>query len=225
MGSRSARAGATLMTLLSPGRGAFARAWIEPTKRNDASGTNMKGRRLQIVRRRGELSRREVWQQSCRSHERKHLWTSYSCSLFVIMAICLTAGLASATAEQAPPASSTSVSVSTSTPSWPRVFDRNGTHVVIYQPQLKAWQKYRTLVADTAMSITDMGQKPVLGVISWRAETITDSSERIVYVSHIEVLDARFPSLDAAQAAAMQRRVHQIYPTVTLTIGLPSMIA
>ena len=62
-------------------------------------------------------------------------------------------------------------------------------------------------------------------MISWRAETITDSSAQIVYVSHIVVLDARFPSLDAAQAAAMQRRVHQIYPTVTLTIGLPRMIA
>ena len=111
------------------------------------------------------------------------------------------------------------------TPSWPRVFDRNGTHVVVYQPQLKAWQQYRTLVADTAISITDPGQKPVLGVISWRAETITDSSAKMVYVSHIVVLDARFPALDAAQAAAMQRRVHQIYPTVTLTIGLPRMIA
>jgi hypothetical protein len=105
------------------------------------------------------------------------------------------------------------------------VFDRNGTHVVVYQPQLKAWQRYRTLVADTAISITDQKQKPVLGVISWRAETITDQSAQTVYVSNIEVLDARFPALDAAQAAAMQKRVHQIYPTMTLTIGLPRMIA
>ena len=96
---------------------------------------------------------------------------------------------------------------------------------MVYQPQLKAWQKYHTLVADTAISITDPGQKPVLGVISWRADTITDTSAQTVYVSHIVVLDARFPSLDPAQAAAMQSRVHQIYPTMTLTIGLPRMIA
>ena len=145
-----------------------------------------------------------------------------SSSLLVVIAMCLTAGFIPGSAQQAPLAAAKPVGA---TPSWPRVFDRNGTHVVVYQPQLKAWQQYRTLVADTAISITDPGQKPVLGVISWRAETITDSSAQIVYVSHIAVLDARFPGLDAAQAVAMQRRVHQIYPTVTLTIGLPRMIA
>jgi hypothetical protein len=113
------------------------------------------------------------------------------------IAICLIVGSIPAPAQQAPAV--TGMPAST-TPSWPRVFDRNGTHVVVYQPQLKAWQKYHTLVADTAISITDQGQKPVLGVISWRADTITDTSAQTVYVSHIVVLDARFPSLDSAQA-------------------------
>src|ERR1700723_1766231 len=140
----------------------------------------------------------------------------FSSLLVMTIAMCLTAGSIPGSAQQASFATA---------PSWPRVVDQNGTHVVVYQPQLKAWQQYRTLVADTAISITDPGQKPVLGVISWRAETITDSSAKMVYISHIVVLDARFPTLDAAQAAAMQRRVHQIYPTVTLTIGLPRQIA
>jgi hypothetical protein len=138
------------------------------------------------------------------------------------MAIYLTTGSLCASAQQGPAATGHSVSAP---PSWPRVFDRNGTHLVVYQPQLKAWQKYRVLIADTAISITDQGQKPVLGVISWRAETITDQSAQTVYVSHIEVLDARFPSLDAGQTAVMQKRVHQLYPTMTFTIGLPRMIA
>jgi hypothetical protein len=146
----------------------------------------------------------------------------FSCLPVVSLAICLTAGSIFSNAQQAYAATGYPVNTP---PSWPRVFDRNGTHVVVYQPQLKAWQKYRTLIADTAISITDPGQKPVLGVISWRAETITDQSAQTVYVSNIVVLDARFPSLDAAQAAAMQKRVHQIYPTMTLTIGLPRMIA
>ncbi len=145
----------------------------------------------------------------------------FSRLLLVSLAICLTAGSISGNPRQASAATGYSVT----TPSWPRVFDRNGTHVVVYQPQLKDWQKYRTLIADTAISITDPGQKTVLGVISWRAETITDQSAQTVYVSNIVVLDARFPSLDAAQAAAIQKRVHQIYPTMTLTIGLPRMIA
>jgi hypothetical protein len=145
----------------------------------------------------------------------------FSRPLVLTIAICLALGSISV-AQQVPAATGYSVNAP---PSWPRVFDRDGTHVVVYQPQLKAWQKYRELIADTAISITDKGQKPMLGVISWRAETITDQSAQTVYVSHIEVLDARFPSLDAAQAAAMQKRAHQLYPTMTFTLGLPRMIA
>jgi len=114
---------------------------------------------------------------------------------------------------------------SSAPPSWPRVFDRNGAHVIVYQPQLKAWQRYRLLLADTAISITDSGKTPVLGVVSWRAETFTNVSAKTVYISNIQVLDARFPSLGAAQAAVMQQRIHQVYPTMTMTIGLPRMIA
>jgi hypothetical protein len=110
-----------------------------------------------------------------------------------------------------------------SVPSWPKVFDRNGVHIVVYQPQLRAWQKYRTMVADSAISVTEKaGIKPVVGVISWRADTITNVSMQTVYVKDIEVLDARFPSLDAAEEAQMQKRAHQFYPTMTLTIGLPT---
>ena len=145
--------------------------------------------------------------------------------LVLAIAMCLAAGSITTSAQPSPTATGNSMSATPSTPSWPRVFDRNGTHVVVYQPQLKAWQRYRELFADTAISVTDKGQKPVVGVISWHAQTITDQSAQTVYISNIVVMDARFPSLDAAQTAAMQKRVHQIYPTMTLTIGLPRMIA
>ena len=93
-------------------------------------------------------------------------------------------------------------------PSWPRVLDRDGNHIILYQPQLKSWQKYRELVADTAISITPQGGQQILGVISWKADTIANVSTRTVYVHDIEVLSSRFPSLDPAQDAAMQQRVH-----------------
>ncbi len=137
----------------------------------------------------------------------------------------LTFGTVPAPAQQAAQTSATATATTSAPPSWPRVIDRDGVHVVVYQPQIKSWQKYRELVADTAISITDPGQKPVLGVISWHAETFTNVSAKTVYISNIRILDARFPSLDPAQAAAMQTRMHQVYPTMTLTIGLPRMIA
>jgi hypothetical protein len=141
------------------------------------------------------------------------------------LSIVVTLSLLSATISWTQQASPSSTGSALNAPSWPKTFDRNGTHVIVYQPQLKAWRRFRALVADTAISITQPGQKPVLGVISWRADTITDVSARTVYVKNIQVLSSRFPSLDPVQEAAMQQRVSQIYPTMAFTIGLPRMIA
>src|SRR5215472_10019537 len=57
---------------------------------------------------------------------------------------------------------------------WPRAFDRNGAHVIVYQPQVKSWRGYQSLIADTAVSIQQGNSKPILGVIPWQADTITD---------------------------------------------------
>jgi hypothetical protein len=108
---------------------------------------------------------------------------------------------------------------------WPKVFDRNGAHIIVYQPQIRTWRNYRSLIADTAISVTQNNAKPILGVISWHADTIADVSTRTVFVRDIEVASSRFPSLDATQEAAMQARVRQVYPTMTFTISLDRMIA
>jgi hypothetical protein len=146
------------------------------------------------------------------------------CRIFVVV-ICLVNSAISFSAQLAAPATNKPTALPVTIPSWPKVFDRNGVHLVVYQPQLRAWQRYQTMVADSAISVTDNGAKPVLGVISWRANTIANVSAQTVFVSNIEVLDARFPSLSAEQEALMQRRAHQLYPTMTFTIGLPRMIA
>jgi len=110
-------------------------------------------------------------------------------------------------------------------PPWPKVLDRNGAHVIVYQPQVKSWRGYRSLIADTAISIQQANAKPVLGVISWHADTITDVNSRIVFIRNIAVVSSRFPSLDATQEAAMQQHVREVYPTMTFTISLDRMIA
>jgi hypothetical protein len=108
---------------------------------------------------------------------------------------------------------------------WPRAFDRNGAHVIVYQPQVKSWRGYRSLIADTAVSIQEGNTRPILGVISWHADTVTDVNSRNVFVRNIEVVSSRFPSLSATQEAAMQQRVRQVYPSMTFTISLDRMIA
>jgi hypothetical protein len=137
-----------------------------------------------------------------------------------------TPNTSAATTSATTPATTPAAATLPNPPTWPRVFDRDGAHIMVYQPQMRIWQGYRVLIADTAISITQAGaDKPVLGVISWKADTITDVNARTVVVRNIEVLSSRFPSLDAAHEAAMQEKVKTVYPTMTFTIGLERMIA
>src|SRR3984885_9228355 len=146
-----------------------------------------------------------------------------ACVALAVM-VCLAASVVPFASMQAAAASPAPESAPVP-PSWPKVIDRDGNHIIVYQPQLKSWQKYRELVADTAISITPQGGQQILGVISWRAETVANVSLRTVYVHDIEVLSSRFPGLEPAQDQAMQQRMHQIYPTMTFNISLDRMIA
>ena len=149
-------------------------------------------------------------------------------ALAVVVALALLLGsypLAPLSASTARVTSPTPAASAPVTPAWPKVIDRDGNHIIVYQPQLKSWEKYRTLVADTAISITPAGGKQILGVISWRANTLANVSERTVYVSGIEVLSSRFPTLDPQHEAEMQQKISHVYPTMTFNVSLNHMIA
>jgi hypothetical protein len=109
--------------------------------------------------------------------------------------------------------------------SWPKVYDRNGVHLIVYQPQLRSWRNFRSLTADTAISVTQPGAQPVLGVISWRATTVANVAAGSVFIRDIQVISSRFPSVPPAQEAALQQRFAEVYPTLTFTISLQRMVA
>ncbi len=110
-------------------------------------------------------------------------------------------------------------------PGWPREFDRNGTKLIVYQPQIDTWEKFRDLTADTAISLSQPDEKPVLGAISLHANTVPDLDTRTVLVKDIRITGARFPSLDPAAAAAVQEKLTHVYPTTELVISLDRMLA
>ncbi|MGB9243500.1 MAG: hypothetical protein WCC03_09120 [Candidatus Acidiferrales bacterium] len=143
-------------------------------------------------------------------------------ALALLIGTCPPAPLNASTATATSPAPAASAPAA---PAWPKVIDRDGNHIIVYQPQLKSWEKYRTLVADTAISITPAGGKQFLGVISWRANTVANVSARSVYVSDIQVISSRFPTLDPQHEAEAEQKVSQIYPTMTFNVSLNHMIA
>ena len=153
-----------------------------------------------------------------------------ACVVMLVTACMALAGVPIEPAAAAPVATRAAyplpaAATASNTSGWPRVVDRNGYHVIVYQPQLKSWTQYRTLVADTAMSLTGSDGKQVVGVVSWRANTIANVATRMVFIDRFQVISSRFPSLPPDQEAAMQAKMAQVYPTLTLNISLDRMIA
>src|ERR1700733_12308471 len=101
---------------------------------------------------------------------------------------------------------------------WPREMTQNGAHIVYYQPQIDQWTDYRTLDARMAISVTPVGGKPTLGVVSIQARTDADKENRTVVISNIKLVDTRFPSADAAGNAKLGELVRTFFkPDTTMT--------
>jgi hypothetical protein len=109
---------------------------------------------------------------------------------------------------------------------WPREMTQNGARIVYYQPQIDQWSDYRTLDARMAISVTPVGGKPTPGVVSVQARTDANKETRIVLISNIKVIDARFPSADEAGATKLGELVRTFFkPDNTITISLDRLTA
>ena len=109
---------------------------------------------------------------------------------------------------------------------WPREITQNGTRFVYYQPQIDQWSDYRTLDARMAISVTPAGGKPTPGVVSIQARTDADKETHTVVISNIKLIDARFPSTDAAGDAKLGELVRTFFkPDNTMTISLDRLTA
>lgn len=97
-------------------------------------------------------------------------------------------------------------------PGWPRVLEKDGQKVVIYQPQVDSWEDYRKIVFRAAVGVTPKNEKEtVFGVIEVHADTKVDHDTRMVLAENIE-RDIRFPNLDETQAAKLTSIVNVAAP-------------
>jgi hypothetical protein len=111
-------------------------------------------------------------------------------------------------------------------PGWPREKTNAGGTLIYYQPQLDEWKDFRRLEARMAVSIKATGGQPTVGVIYLRAGTDANLETRDVVISNFEITSTRFPSLDAAGAAAMNQLVRAFLPPDTvMNISLDRLLA
>lgn len=112
-----------------------------------------------------------------------------------------------------------------SDPGWPREFIRNGVRLAYYQPQVDDWKDFRELQARAAFTLTPSDGKTAVGVEELRGRTTVDLEHRTVLIDNIEIVAVRFPSLPAAEAAAMDNLLRSTFPGKAITVSLDRLIA
>src|SRR6185369_13013455 len=109
---------------------------------------------------------------------------------------------------------------------WPRSFSRDGSTVVLHQPQIDRWDDQISLHFRRAVEVTPAGAKaPEYGVATVTADTHVDSSTSTVLLSGL-AFDLSFPGMPDAQATMLKALVTELLPNMThLSISLDRVLA
>lgn len=110
---------------------------------------------------------------------------------------------------------------------WPRLFMPDGHRVMVYQPQLDAWENHKTLKATAAVAVTPKGAKePYYGALKLEAYTDTDFARREVRLSDVQIKSLTFPNVKPDAAAQCEKIVRSVTPRQTsVIIALDRIIA
>jgi len=109
---------------------------------------------------------------------------------------------------------------------WPRVIEKNGKVLTIYQPQVDYWKDYKDLSFRCAISVkSGKSKKEKFGIVEIEADTVTDQSSRMVAVISRK-RDIRFPNTSESESASLIGIVNELHPkTKAVTISLDRILA
>ncbi|MFM0334563.1 hypothetical protein [Paraburkholderia strydomiana] len=111
-------------------------------------------------------------------------------------------------------------------PGWPRERDQDGTHIILYQPQIDEWKQFKEVSGRMAISLTPKGGRPHLGVVTLQMHTDTDVDSRTVLLSNPTITGTSFPGVDPASAKALDQLVRTfLKPEATLTMSVDRLVA
>ncbi len=105
---------------------------------------------------------------------------------------------------------------------WPRTFEDGGDRVVVYDPQVDAWDDFEKLKARAAVTIRPAGSEgDRFGVFEYEVETETNHETRQVLFKNRNILAVRFSGVAKEEAAKLDtvlRRVLATRPTLTASL-------
>lgn len=143
------------------------------------------------------------------------------------------------TRPSAPPSPSDSVSTSDSSESgqgekavadtdfsvgtWPRSYTTpQGGTITLHQPQITSWENFSSLTALVAAvyQSKDTAQEPAFGVITFRANTLTEQENDLVVLSEIEVQNINFSTLGREELSEVALKIGGLLPTRSLALSM-----
>jgi hypothetical protein len=111
-------------------------------------------------------------------------------------------------------------------PGWPRVIQKGGKALTIYQPQVDFWKDYKNLRVRFAISVK-AGKSAIekFGVAEVDADTVTDQTARVVAIIP-KKRDLRFPNTSNKEAEALRAVVEELHPYgQAMTVSLDRVLA
>ena len=103
-----------------------------------------------------------------------------------------------------PPATASAGGDAPTDPGWPRVFEKGGKQLTVYQPQVDYWHDYANIHLRCAIGVKGVLKEERFGVAEIDASTATDHAARTVLLVSTQ-RDIRFPNTSASELAALQR--------------------
>ena len=98
---------------------------------------------------------------------------------------------------------------------WPHTTTIRGATITVSAPQAVAWPDHGVLTARAAVSVLQPNARtPVQGIVEVTASTETDYASRWVTFFDLKLVSARFPGLDAAQAAKLEDGFREFLPAL-----------
>ncbi|MGF6754947.1 hypothetical protein [Paraburkholderia sp. GAS42] len=114
----------------------------------------------------------------------------------------------------------------TQDPGWPRELAKGDARVVYYQPQIDDWKDFKELTGRMAISVTQHGGKPQVGVIAFQMHTDVDIDSRNVLLSAPQIISTAFPDTDTPTSQKLDQLVRKfLNPQASLTISMDRLAA
>jgi hypothetical protein len=103
---------------------------------------------------------------------------------------------------------------------WPRVFEKDGKQLTVYQPQLDYWRGFTNLHVRCAISVKGVLKKETFGVAEMDADSLVDQANRLVAIVPYN-RQLRFAGVSDADEASLRAVVDEIRPpnhAITLSL-------